>query len=481
MFFRRKSKDKEVAAPLPPSPPIPANPTGEPDFLSANDAWFMPVVQKTGPDGSLYVLDYGNGGYDVLHYDLKVKYDPAGDRLDGRAALRATATADLSAFNLDLAGLDVRSVIVSGTKADFRREGAELVVPVPQGLARGTEFTVDVAYDGVPAPLRNEALGEGGFLHTADGAIALGQPESASTWFPVNDHPRDKATYAYEITVPDGLVALTNGVPGRTETVNGWTTWRWAERTPMASYLSTLVIGDYEVARTEHRGRPVVTAVPRELVGTAADRAMASTTKVADFLETVFGPYPVESYGGIVVTDPRIGYALETQSRPVYSAGFFDRGDSPVVAHEIAHQWFGNSVALARWQDIWLNEGLATYAEWLWTEKSGGRTAADTFADRYARSSAEIWGTPPGDPGADELFSGSVYERGGMTVHALRVTVGDKAFFRILKAWAAEKRDGNATTEEFVATAERVSGVQLDDLFQAWLYGTTRPELPAAR
>ena len=446
-----------------------------------------PSVSATGfqPGGAgigdAYFPTYGNGGYDVLHYDLKVKYDPATDRLDGRAALRATATADLSAFNLDLAGLDVRSVIVSGAKTDFRREGAELVVPVPPGLARGTEFTVDVAYDGIPAPLRNETLGEGGFLHTADGAIALGQPESASTWFPVNDHPRDKATYAYEITVPDGLVALSNGVPQGTTTVNGWTTWKWAERTPMASYLSTLVIGEYEVTRAEHRGRPVVTAVPRELVGTDADRAMASTTKVADFLETVFGPYPVESYGGIVITDPRIGYALETQSRPVYSAGFFADGDTSVVAHEIAHQWFGNSVALARWQDIWLNEGLATYAEWLWTEESGGRTAAATFADQYARSPAEIWRTPPGDPGAADLFSGSVYQRGGMTVHALRVTIGDDAFFRTLKTWLAEKRDGNATTEEFVATAERVSGVALDDLFDTWLYGTAQPDLPQPR
>ncbi|MFC7544918.1 M1 family metallopeptidase [Plantactinospora sp. GCM10030261] len=430
--------------------------------------------------GDDYFPSYGNGGYEVVRYDLKVKYDPATDELTGTAGIEANATENLARFNLDLAGLTVRSVTVNGAAAKHAREGNELVVTPAAGLVAGEGFTAEIGYGGKPAPLENETLGSGGFLHTSDGGIALGQPESASTWFPVNDHPSDKAQYRYEITVPDGLVAVSNGKPAGKRAEAGWTTWSWDEPVPMASYLSTVVIGKYRVTTGEHKGRPVFSAISADLPkGGPSDRSIAATTKVADYLETVFGPYPASAYGGVVITDDRIRYALETQSRPVYSVAFFRQGENPdVVAHELAHQWFGNSVALRRWQDIWLNEGLATYAEWLWAEHDGRSTAAREFSNAYDRSRDAIWTVPPGKPGSERLFSGSVYQRGGMTVHALRVAIGDDAFFRFLKAWTAAKRDGYATTDEFIAEAERISGKQLDKLFDAWLYGTTKPPAP---
>ncbi|WDZ85262.1 M1 family metallopeptidase [Micromonospora cathayae] len=454
----------------------------EPDDPSPSAA-ASPSVRRFVPGtpgaGDPYFPTYGNGGYDVREYTVQVRYDPATDRLSGQVGLRATATTDLSRFNLDLAGLTVRAVTVDGAPAAHTRSGNELTVTPAAGLPAGNGFAVEIRYDGEPAPLENEALGEGGFIHTPDGAIALGQPESASTWFPVNDHPSDKATYVVEVTVPDGLAALSNGEPTGRTSADGWTTWKWAERTPMASYLSTLVIGEYRVSTGEHKGRPVVTAVTDRLPKGAADESMAATLAVADYLESVFGPYPFGSYGGVVISDSRIRYALETQSRPVYSAGFFRSGENTsIVAHEIAHQWFGNSVSIGRWQDIWLNEGLATYAEWLWAEHSGGQRVQDAFDAAYARAGDRVWRTPPGDPGAAELFSESVYQRGAMTVHALRSTIGDDAFFRLLKTWTAEKRDGNATTDEFVTQAEQVSGRQLDALFESWLYTAERPDRP---
>ncbi|WBB66468.1 M1 family metallopeptidase [Micromonospora sp. WMMD812] len=429
--------------------------------------------------GDAYFPSYGNGGYDVGRYTVKVRYDPKTDKLTGTASVQAAATNDLSSFNLDLAGLTVRSVKVDGAPAKHTRKADELVVTPPHGLIAGNGFVAEIAYEGRPEPLENEVLGVGGFLHTDDGAIALGQPESASTWFPVNDHPSDKATYDLEVTVPDGVTAVSNGVPAGKSASGGWTTWKWSERQPMASYLSFVVIGKLRVTTGEHKGRPVFSAVDVDLPKGAADEAIADTVEVADYLESVFGPYPFDAYGGVVVSDNRIGYALETQSRPVYSAGFFRQGaNTEVVAHELAHQWFGDSVALTKWQDIWLNEGLATYAEWLWAEHSAGRKAESAFATRYSGSPASLWRTPPGKPGVENLFSQSVYQRGGMTVHALRVAVGDKAFFEILKTWAAEKRNANGTTAEFIALAERVSGKKLDALFDAWLYGTTRPTEP---
>ncbi|MEH0930129.1 M1 family metallopeptidase [Micromonospora sp. CPCC 205558] len=429
--------------------------------------------------GDTYFPTYGNGGYDVGRYTVKVRYDPAKDQLTGTTTVRATATADLSTFNLDLAGLTVSAVTVDGAPATHSRKRNELVIKPASGLINGNGFVAEITYAGKPKPLRNETLGDGGFLHTADGAIALGQPESASTWFPVNDHPSDKAAYDFEVTVPDGLTAISNGVPGGKASSGGWTTWKWSEKSPMASYLSTLVIGKFRITTGEHKGRPVYSAVTTTEAKGSADASIARTVEVADYLESVFGPYPFDAYGGVVISDRRISYALETQSRPVYAASFFRRGENTeVVAHELAHQWFGDSVALAKWEDIWLNEGFATYAEWLWAEHTKAYTAKEAFNSRYVELSAQVWRTPPGKPGVDKLFSESVYQRGGMTLHALRVAVGDKAFFEIVKTWAAEKRNGTATTAEFVALAERISGKQLDALFDDWLYGTEKPALP---
>ncbi|WP_433533645.1 M1 family metallopeptidase [Micromonospora sp. CA-263727] len=428
--------------------------------------------------GDPYVPGSGNGGYDVDHYRLAVRYDPADDRLTGRAEVTATATQGLSRFNLDLAGLEVSSVTVDGARARHRQDGGELVVTPARGLGNGSRFTVEVAYAGVPGAVADGVLGNGGFQHTDDGAIALGQPHSAATWYPVNDHPSDKATYDIEVTVPDGLAALSNGVPGERTSADGWTTWRWAERSPMASYLTTLVIGNYRVENGSHAGKPLVTAVPAGLPATGAEAAsLARTGEIADFLATRFGPYPFEAYGGVVVADARIGYALETQSRPVYGPGFFRTGEPNygVVAHELAHQWFGNSVALARWGDIWLNEGFASYAEWLWEEHDGGRSAQRNFDLQYA---ATDWSRPTLDPGPGQMFGNAVYKRGALTVHALRRTVGDDAFFEILRAWTTERRDGTATTDDLVTLAERVSGRSLGPFFAAWLTGTTPPTLP---
>jgi len=434
---------------------------------------------KAGEDGvgDEYFPTYGNGGYDVRHYKLVVKYDPATDELTGTATITAAATKDLSRFNLDFVGLSVDSVKVNGADADDKRDDAELVVTPAGGLVKDAEFTVEIGYSGKPQTIQSPDFGEGGFLTTDEGAIALGQPESASTWFPVNDHPIDKATYEVEATVPEGLSALSNGVPGGDTDSGGWTTWKWSEKVPMASYLAFLVIGKFRVETSEHKGKPLVTAVQSTLPrGGPADLAMAQTGKIIDFLETQFGPYPFESYGGIVVDDERIRYALETQSRPVYGGVFFKQGPfTDVVAHELAHQWFGDSVSVARWRDIWLNEGFATYAEWLWTEEQGGLSVQESFQREYDDTN---WEKPSVDPGRAELFGRAVYKRGGLAVHALRLEVGDTDFFRILKTWTAEKRNGNATTADFITLAERVSGDSLDRLFDDWLVGASPPEIP---
>lgn len=415
----------------------------------------------------------GNGGYDVQHYRLRLSYDPATKRLAGTATIRARAVQDLTAFNLDLRGLTVSRVTVDGAVAGFDHQGDELTVRPANRLAKDDRFEVLVDYSGLPEPIRDYVnLGTYGFVATSDGSFVASEPNGAKTWFPVNDHPSDKATYRFEITVPAGLTAIANGeLAGAPKTHDGKTTFVWREKHPMASYLATMTTGKFEVRTgTSAKGVPVYTAVAPAFRG-SLDNLYTETGKITDYWSTVFGPYPFSSTGG-VIDDHSAGYALENQTKPIYG-GFSPA--SGIIAHELAHQWFGNSVSITRWKDLWLNEGFATYAEWLWSEHRGEATAETLFQRYYANTADPMWNYPPGNAVSSDLFNNSVYVRGAMTLHALRKKIGDAVFFALLKKWTADHRHGNATTEQFIALAEQMSGETLTDFFDTWLFQPRRP------
>ncbi|HEX4816370.1 MAG TPA: M1 family metallopeptidase [Nonomuraea sp.] len=416
----------------------------------------------------------GNGGYDVRHYDVVLDYTPASRRLAATTTISASATQDLSAFNLDLAGLDVREVTVDGSPAAFTRQGDELTVRPAAPIADDSRFSVKVSYSGVPEPTRAGVnLGTYGFMPTKDGAFVAAEPNGAKTWFPGNDHPADKATFDFTITVPAGVTALANGeMAARPTTAAGKTTYRWRERHPMVTYLATATLGTF-ILREGHTpgGIPNLAAADPRFKG-ALDGLFTTSAEVTDHWATVFGPYPFGSTGG-VVDDYAAGYALENQTKPLYG-GFGP--DETIIAHELAHQWFGNSLSIARWKDLWLNEGFATYAEWLWAEHKGRKTAEAAFQEFHSRPADDpIWSYPPGRARPDDLFNQSVYSRGAMTLHALRRAVGDQTFFALLRAWVADHRYGHVTTDQFIELAERMSGKQLDDLFDAWLFQPRKP------
>jgi hypothetical protein len=633
----------------------------------------------------------GNGGYDVKHYDLALRYDPATDVLGGVASIRILATQNLSSFDLDLVGLDVRSVTVGGRAARWRRDGQELVVTPRKGLRSGREFTAVVRYDGIPEPV-DEGLGLSGFIATEDGVFVAGQPHGAATWFPVNDHPKDTATYTVKITAPTGLDAISNGRLAAKKQLGAWTRWTWRATDPMASYLLTMAIGNYDTRSYTADGVRYVDAVASSLLeplaapstgtrvlwsqqadasykrltrtvavpaggatlsfdvtrdtepdwdylfveartagaddwttlpdanghtaqdtgtscpagwlglhpalahyqtfdpgtattapscaptgttgawwaasgrsdgverwsidlgayagkqvevslGYASDESVQNTGVVVDdvvvstgegttsfeddgdtldgwtvpgapagspgnatdwttttpdaiptlggnalaaldrqpeilrFLGERFGRYPFKDAGGIVVDTP-IGFALETQTRPIYSPLFFGdaSGGDSVVVHELTHQWFGDDLPVARWQHIWLNEGFATYAEWMWAESEGFITAQEIF-DFFASIPADddFWTLTIGDPGPTQLFDSPVYNRGAMTLHALRTAIGDDAFFRLLRTWVARNSGKNVTTAQFVTLAEGIAGRDLDAFFDTWLLTGAKP------
>ena len=217
--------------------------------------------------------------------------------------------------------------------------------------------------------------------------------------------------------------------------------------------------------------------------GEIASRSFARQPEILGFLSNSFGPYPFNTAGGIVDDVVGLGFALENQTRPIYSRDFFTDqvGADAVVVHELAHQWFGDNLRLNRWKDIWLNEGFATYAEWLWSEHEGNGTPQEIF-DNINTIPADdpFWTLTIGDPGPDALFDPPVYFRGGMTLQALRTTVGDDDFFEILRTWAKRESGEAVSTPQFIALAEKISGQDLDALFDAWLYSPTKPGEPAA-
>jgi hypothetical protein len=635
-----------------------------------------------------YPLD-GNGGYDVSNYLLDFRYDPAVGILNARETIRARATQNLSSFNLDFHGLDIHSITVDGRPAAWDRDGDELTITPKRGLRRGERFTTVLVYDGVPDPLPDGP----GFLQTDDGVLVAGEPHGPSTYYAVNDHPLDKASYDFRITVPAGVEAVANGLLRSHRTRGGWTRWVWDAKEPMASYLATVDIGQFDI-RSRRAGRVrIVDAIDPDLynrvqprtgdqfalsqsanltykrlshvvnvppgggtmtfwvtrdtelnwdfffveantvgskdwttlpdlnghtsddtgfvcplslalhpflahyetdngdgtcspagttgtwnavsgqsdgyeqwkvdlspyagkqvelslsyasddifnfggvfvddievstgegttsfeddgdeldgwtvpgappgsqpnendwiVGTEADQppttgaiadaALAKEPQIIKFLEGLYGRYPWKASGAIIDDMPGLGFALETQGRPVYAFDFFadrpgaDEADS-VIVHELAHQWVGDSLSVAAWKHAWLNEGFATYTEWLYGEAQGRATAQDQF-DFYASAipaDDPFWQVVIADPGADDPLNIAIYWRGAMALHALRGKIGDAAFFRLLRTWTTRNAGGNVTIPQFIALAERISGQDLGAFFDEWLY---RPEKPAS-
>jgi aminopeptidase N len=437
--------------------------------------------------GDPYFPLEGNGGYDVRNYRLTFSYDPATDRLDGVMRIRARATQDLSSFDLDLQQLEVTAVTVGGKDAQYTRDGQELKITPRQKIKDRDAFVTEVTYGGVPQTILGSPIVFGspyGFLHTPDGAFQGDEPNAASTWMPLSDHPADKATWTFRVTVPAGISAIANGELVSQSTRRGRSTFVWREDDPMATYLATVDIGNW-IIRTglTPGGIPETVAVdptlkPDPVTGTTAlDFFYDTTAEATDLWTQTFGPYPFGSTGAIADNaigpdgNP-IGFSLETQTRPLYSAV----RSTSTIAHELAHQWFGDSVSVQTWPNIWLNEGFATFSQYLWDEHKGVRTAQQAFDLDFGRpADSAFWSIVVADPQRDTMFAGAVYRRGGMTLQALRKKIGDEPFFRILKTWTAEHRHGNATTAQFIALSERISGQDLANFFQVWLYTPSKP------
>jgi aminopeptidase N len=431
------------------------------------------------PTADPYLPGHGDLSWSATHYDLDLSYDLESNRLSGTAVISAVADTDTDRVVLDLAYLQVAKVTVDGkAPAKWVHRDHRVVITLKRELRSGQAFTVQIKYAGRPRPVVLAHHGDAGWEELTDGVIVAGQPHGAPSWFPCNDRPSDKAPYSIKVSTAQNYTVVSNGtLVGRTQRGSG-ETWHYEQDEPMAPYLATVQIGRYRLIEDSGAGVPVIGAVPEDALD-GYQRSFGRQREMVDYFSEVFGPYPFDRYTA-VVTDDDLEIPLESQSLSTFGRNFLTGEWSEVrlVAHELAHQWFGNAVTLREWKDIWLHEGFACYAEWLWSE-AAGHDSCDEHAQHYHARLAKL---PQdlllADPGPDLMFDDRVYKRGALTLHALRRVIGDESFFGLLREWVARHDGGTVSTADFEALAEELTGRELTPIFDAWLREERLPELP---
>lgn len=445
-----------------------------------------------------YTPGHGSAEYQVSRYELYLDYRVSTNRLSGHAAIAARSSVFLDKVVLNLAGLRVLKVQLDGQRVRrFSQRGNQLIIVPPRPLPAGTDFSLDIRYDGTPGPLRGN-WGEVGWEELTDGVLVAGQPTGAPSWFPCNDHPSQKASFGFTITTDANYRVVCNGVLVSRHATASRETWVFEQAEPMATYLATVQIGRYDLRRLafqtpppSHRADvpdglgatvPQYVAAPPALMSSAT-AALARQGQMMETFEACFGPYPFAGYTVVVADDP-LEIPLEAQSLSVFGPNHLNQqwNDQRLIAHELAHQWFGNSLTATTWTDIWLHEGFACYAEWIWSEASGNLPASQRAVAAWQGLATQAQDLLVGDPSPELMFDDRVYKRGALALHALRQAAGDVLFFELLQRWTESFRHGGVTTADFMDTADRtcgdIPGFDTRAILTPWLYRAALPPLP---
>jgi aminopeptidase N len=455
-------------APAPTDPPVTTSspgtvPAGDPDEPSTSS-------------GDVLFPALGSSDLDVVSYDVRIGYDVPTQVITGAVTVTTRVRRPLDVIALDASQLVVDAVTVDGVAATFEQVEPELLVTPATPVAPGSTVVIDIEYrDDRHETQFGFGIG-GGWYPGADGSYVLNEPDGARRWLPSNDHPSDKATWRFAITVADGLAAVANGRLVEQRPDAGSTTWVWEQHEPMATYLVQLLIGDYVVLDGGTAG-----TVPLTNVALRSDVARMQpyfdlTDDQLAFFEPLFGPYPLDRYGlAFAASVP--GLAMETQGRSMFSRSDVQGDLGPTqqmfLAHELAHQWFGDAVSPADWSDLWLNESFATYGQWLWLDHVGIETM-DSVTTRML-AVRQINGEATGTPSVANLFGFERYDGGAVVLHALRCELGDDVFFALLQRWVADNDGTSRSTEDFTALATELAERDLTAFFATWLFASTVP------
>ena len=426
-----------------------------------------------------YVPGHGDPRFVVQHYELDLTYALPSNLLQGAAVVHCRAVEPVTEVRLDLK-LKASRVSVNGRAAKrFRSTAGSLTVALGAAVEAGEEFTVAVRYSGNPKPLSLRGHDPAGWEELEDGVIVASQPHGAPSWFPCNDRASAKGTYAVTLTTAADYQVEFSGEPVSVRRRGASRTWTFRQDEPIAPYLASIQIGRYQVIEQQADPRMRVVGPPG-IARNGFSESFGRQPEMMSFFVERFGAYPFAGYTA-VITDDDLEIPLESASLSTFGRNFAtgEWENVRLVAHELAHQWFGNAVTASQWRDIWLHEGFACYAEWLWSEESGGQSAQEWAEHHHAILARKRQVAPLVDPTVSEMFEDWVYKRGALTLHALRAAVGDAAFFEILRTWVAANRGGNVTTEMFVEHCAAVSGTDLSDLFDAWLHQKALPALSA--
>lgn len=424
-----------------------------------------------------YTPDSGSADFFIEHYALNLHYRMSSGHLKAVATLNVRLLRAVRQISLDISGLHVGKVSVDGkANKNFKQSPTKLALKLGEEFPAGSTFELEVHYSGTPRP-RSSRWGTVGWEELNDGIVVAAQPTGAPTWFPCNDLPRYKSTFEISLTTERSYSVAATGELMSTSEKSGLTTWNFRQNIPTPTYLASIQIGRYRQREEELSGVTVHTFFP-PANQTKVTSDLSKLEEMLSFFNETFGEYPFESYT-VVATEDELEIPLEAQGMAIFGANHLN-GTNPeerLVAHELAHQWFGNSVGIAQWSDIWLNEGFACYAEWLWSEKAGGITTQGMAESHHVLLRQLDQDLLLADPGPDLMFDDRVYKRGALTLHALRRVVGDKTFFAIVKQWASDHAHALGTTEDFIELCQNNTSEDLGPLFERWLYQTALPAL----
>ena len=435
--------------------------------------WFLLAAVSGYADTYLH-----QPGVDVVHYDVSLDLTDTSDSISGTAKIHVRMRENgVSGMRLDFAGMQVDSLQVQGLARSFSLHNGSLSFDFGRKYARGEIAIVAVRYHGKP----EHGLRIGTNTYGRRVFFAENWPNYAHYWFPSIDHPSDKATMRITVTAPRKYDVVSNGSLVQTRLLpDGRKRTRWAERKPIPTYCMVIGVAEFSIAR-----RPRVNGVPLAWYSYAEDsgaaaRKFSRTSSALEYFSSLIGPYPYEKLAQVQATALFDG--MENAGAIFYRESLFQETPEIPLTHEIAHQWFGNSVTESDWDQLWLSEGFATYFEALFSEHTEGpaalKQAMAGYANKLARSQLAR-SRPVIDPAQTDVMqklNPLNYEKGAWILHMLRGMLGDARFFRGIRRYYSLYAGGNASSEDFQRATEAVSGIPLEVFFKQWLHQPGWPE-----